>query len=90
MHNCETIKEYDMIVDVRSWREYQFGHISGCRCIPPDELAERMHELNPDDKIGIYCRSGARSKMVVEYLKTHGYDVTDLGGINQFVGCISY
>jgi sulfur-carrier protein adenylyltransferase/sulfurtransferase len=37
------------------------------------ELPQRMSELDPDDNLVIYCRSGARSRRVAEELLSGGY-----------------
>lgn len=42
--------------------------------IPTGELAERIHELDPDDAFVVYCRSGARSAWAVQLLQASGFE----------------
>jgi len=42
--------------------------------IPTREFAERYSELDPDEEIVIYCRSGARSARATALLLANGYD----------------
>jgi len=50
-----------VLVDVRQPEEYRAGHIPGARLVPLGELEARHGELEKDNKIVIYCRSGHRS-----------------------------
>ena len=58
------------ILDVRTVKEFNAGHIEGAVCIPHDQVADRLDEL-PSDKsqeIIFYCRSerlGRRRQEVV-------------------------
>lgn len=45
--------EYN-IVDVRSPREYERGHLPGARLIPLAELPQRLGELDPAKRTFIY------------------------------------
>jgi len=87
--NCENIGEFDTILDCRTPNEMANGTIQGATLIPIDQIQDRMLELNKDDTIAVYCRSGQRSGMVVNFLIQHGYNATNVGGINNFIGCIT-
>jgi len=45
--------EYNL-VDVRSPREYERGHLPGARLIPLGELPERLSELDPAKRTFAY------------------------------------
>lgn len=45
--------EYDL-VDVRSPREYERGHLPGARLIPLGELPQRLAELDPAKRTFTY------------------------------------
>ncbi len=45
-----------IVIDVRPEREYAAGHIAGARCIPIDELDQRVSDLPDDLEIVAYCR----------------------------------
>lgn len=74
-----------LIIDVREPGEYQDGHVSGAINLPASKLMGDLQELNDVDKnteIILYCRSGARSNVAMNILKTKGF--TNLtNGINQ-------
>lgn len=42
------------LVDVRTPREYEQGHLPGARLIPVGELAERLSELDPNKTTIVY------------------------------------
>ncbi|UCD96399.1 MAG: hypothetical protein JSV35_07920 [Candidatus Bathyarchaeota archaeon] len=50
-----------LLLDVRQPEEYRAGHIPGAMLIPLGELEARHGELEKNQKIIIYCRSGHRS-----------------------------
>jgi DNA-binding transcriptional ArsR family regulator/rhodanese-related sulfurtransferase len=45
-----------LLLDVRPRLEYEAGHLPHARCIPLDELPERLAELPTDALIVTYCR----------------------------------
>ena len=75
-----------VLLDVRSYDEFDEGHIEGATLIPVDELAERWSEIEEYDKILVYCRSGNRSVAASDILLDAGFqDVYNLlGGIGAW------
>ncbi len=71
-----------IIVDVRTKEEYAASHIRGSINIPYDEIDENI-ELDKAKKILVYCQSGNRSKKAFVSLTNIGYNVYDLGGIDD-------
>lgn len=61
-----------LVVDVREPHELRISKIGGTP-IPLGELPARVHELDPDRDIVVYCRSGARSAQAVAFLIDSGY-----------------
>ncbi|MEM7494765.1 MAG: rhodanese-like domain-containing protein [Myxococcota bacterium] len=60
------------VLDVREEREWQAGHIAGARLAP---LSQGLAEILPEDqgkKLVIMCKSGYRSRVVVEALIAEG------------------
>ena len=88
--NCDDLKQFDIVVDVRSPAEHQQSRIKGSKLMPMSELHLHINELAQFDKVAIYCRSGQRSNAVVQYLNSRGHAATNIGGINQFLGCLEY
>lgn len=65
-----------LLLDVRTPSEYAAGHIPRAINIPHDQLANNMTTLpaNKDRPIAVYCRSGRRSALALEWLRTQGYN----------------
>ncbi|WP_286264486.1 rhodanese-like domain-containing protein [Thalassotalea atypica] len=63
------------LLDVRSAKEYQAGHIKGALNISHSTLGEQLN-LMPQDKdqmVIVYCRSGRRAGIAEQLLKAKGY-----------------
>ena len=73
-----------VILDVRTQKEFDEGHIDGAILIPEYEVANRAEKELPDKDqlILVYCRSGRRSKIASQALVDLGYtNVKEFGGI---------
>lgn len=73
-----------IILDVRTQKEYDTGHIKDAVLIPYDQVSEEAEENLPDKEqtILVYCRSGNRSRQAAETLAELGYtDIREFGGI---------
>lgn len=70
------------IVDVRTKSEYDEGHLVGAINIPYDEI-DRNTNLDKDNVIFVYCKSGNRSGKAYSTLKSLGYTVYDLGAYSS-------
>ena len=70
------------LIDVREPYEVSISNIGG-KLIPINTIPSRINELNKEEEIIIYCRTGHRSENVVNYLRKHGFtNVKNLvGGI---------
>jgi len=44
-----------IVLDVRTQKEYDSGHIEGAILIPLDELESRLDELSNKDELLVYC-----------------------------------
>lgn len=84
LQNNKTIQ----LIDVRSREEYKEAHIPQSKNYPLDELAGIENKLkDKNQKLFVYCYSGARSKRACSLLNKMGYtDVTNIGGISQWTG----
>jgi adenylyltransferase/sulfurtransferase len=79
-------KEKFYLLDVREPYESRISTIGG-HIIPINDLPKRVNELNKDEDIIVYCRTGHRSNLAVKYLKdVEGFhNVKNLtGGINEW------
>ena len=78
-----------IILDVRTFEEYNERHIPGAICVPNESIGtEPIKELPQKDQlILVYCRSGRRSKEAAEKLAAMGYsNIYEFGGILDWTG----
>lgn len=77
----ELLEKGAIILDVRTQREWDNGHIKNSKHIPLDELKNRVGELKKLNKPVITCcASGARSAQAAEYLNLNNIIATNGGG----------
>ncbi len=62
-----------VVLDVRTVSEFNDGHIEGAINIPVDELANRLTELDKNNDLLVYCRTGNRSATAVGILEDAGF-----------------
>lgn len=75
------IKNDEVIVlDVRSRKEYEYGHIEGALSFPIEELRARLHEIPTGADVVAYCRGPycVFSDEAVRELRLHGFTITRL------------
>ena len=80
-----------IILDVRTYEEYNEGHVPGAICIPNETIGSEDLSALPDKNqlILVYCRSGNRSKQASEKLVRLGYtNIVEFGGIRDWTGDI--
>lgn len=69
------------VVDVRSEREWNIGHLIGSRNIPLSQLSRRFSEIPRDRPVIVYCANGQRSILAASRLAAAGYtNVAELTG----------
>jgi rhodanese-related sulfurtransferase len=81
-HDVEALQKTAGItlLDVRTPKEYENGHIDGFINIPLDELRSRLGELNKAQKIYATCQVGQRSYLACRILSQNGFDAFNLSG----------
>ncbi|WP_452227828.1 rhodanese-like domain-containing protein [Lacinutrix sp. MEBiC02404] len=76
------------LIDVRTPREYETGHISEAINIDfyANNFSLEFNKLNKDQAVYIYCRSGRRSSKASKKLEAMGFtEIYDLkGGILNY------
>ncbi len=72
------------LLDVRTQAEFDARHLDGALLIPVDELGSRIAEVPTGQPVVVYCRSGARSARAATMLREAGYEVHDLGSIDNW------
>ncbi|HWW52492.1 MAG TPA: rhodanese-like domain-containing protein [Acidimicrobiales bacterium] len=68
------------LLDVREPDEWQAGHAPAAHHVPMGEVAASTDQLPDGVDIVVICRSGGRSQKVAEFLRTQGYDASNLAG----------
>jgi len=70
-----------VLLDVREPDEVVFVRIPGSVHIPMGEIPGRLHELDPDKEIIVYCHLGVRSMHVANFLAQRDFaQVASLAG----------
>ncbi|KAF2117779.1 Rhodanese-like domain-containing protein [Lophiotrema nucula] len=86
-----TQEQKQYLVDVRTPAEFSTGPLPDAINIEyqhisqlPELLASEGQDLQKNDAITLYCRSGRRSGIALQTLKSLGYDnVRDIGGLEE-------
>ena len=71
------------LIDVRTPAEFAEGHLDGAINIPvelPTFMAQ-VNLLDPDADYLVYCRTGRRAEIAIEYMDTLGMTTTNLGSL---------
>ncbi len=70
-----------VLLDVRENEEVALARIAGSVHIPMGEVPARLHELDPDADIVVYCHHGMRSANVCGFLQQRDFhSVANLAG----------
>jgi rhodanese-related sulfurtransferase len=75
-----------LLLDVRETDEVAICRLGGALHVPMGDVPARLHELDPDREIVVYCHHGQRSASVVAFLERHDFaNVANLrGGIERW------
>lgn len=75
------------IIDVRSEKAYDSGHIPTAKSFPAGKIKDRLNEIPKNQYLIIYCTVGANAQIVSKILKRSGYKrYMNWGGISRWVG----
>ena len=74
------------VLDVREARELDVCRLEGALHIPMAQISVRTDELPTDQLLVVLCHHGARSQMIVDFLRSAGFDnaVNLDGGIDAW------
>ncbi len=67
-----------VLLDVRSAEEVAAASIDGARHVYVGELAQRIDDLDQNDRHTVMCGSGARATVAASVLLRHGFEAVDL------------
>ncbi|MFD2552549.1 rhodanese-like domain-containing protein [Bizionia sediminis] len=75
-----------VILDVRTKREWESGHIPGAMHIPLNTLPNRIETIKKLNKpVIVCCASGARSSKAAKYLNLQHINAINGGGWQQLL-----
>ena len=73
-----------VLLDTRTEKEFERGHVDGFINIPVDELRERVNELPKGKEIYLMCQSGLRSYVAYRILDQLGFSCYNFSGGYRF------
>ncbi|MBR9846469.1 MAG: rhodanese-like domain-containing protein [Algicola sp.] len=77
----EFLKNGAVVLDVRTEREWNQGHIENAVHIPLDDLKNRVDEVKSLNKpVIVCCESGVRSAKAAKFLNLNNIEATNGGG----------
>ena len=87
---CELLKRNASVtlVDVREPEEVEQARMEGSICIPLQNLTEGTQKLDvpKDQQVIVICRSGRRSSLAAEYLRSQGFQAVNMeGGMRDWI-----
>ena len=72
------------VVEVRTQDEWNRGHLEGALHIEWQDILQLSSDINKDEKIYLYCRSGNRSGKATKILEDAGYiNVINAGSLQE-------
>ncbi len=87
----EAVKELQdqsdvVLLDVREPWERETSRIEPSLHIPMGDIPGRVQELDPDDRVIVYCHHGVRSMSVTAWLRQQGFEHAQsmAGGIDRW------
>lgn len=67
------LKKGMVLLDVRSNKEYENGHIPGAVHVPLSDIGDKIKKLKKDKDLVVYCRTGNQSIWAIKRLMGMGY-----------------
>ncbi len=62
-----------VLLDIRTDKEYEHGHIPGSVHIPLSDIGDKIKKLKKDKELVVYCQNGSRSIWAIKRLMGMGY-----------------
>lgn len=69
-----------LLLDVRTPKEFEAGHIAGAVNIEVDELRSRLEQIPRNRDVAVYCQVGQRGYLAARILRQHGFAAANIGG----------
>jgi phage shock protein E len=73
-----------VLIDVRTPAEFAEGHLDGAINMPVElpTFTAQVALLDPNLDYLVYCRTGRRAEIAIEYMDTLGFTTTNLGSVD--------
>jgi len=68
------------LIDVRSAPEFKQGYIKNAKLIPVNTLQARVQDIAKDKPVLLYCASGGRSAMALQFMLSQGFNAKHIAG----------
>lgn len=75
-----------MVIDVRTEEEFNDGHADGAINISVSDIATAKMSVDFEEKVEVYCASGARALAAKEILEKRGFTNVDLYNDGKYRG----
>lgn len=90
--SCEQLHQFlakgAQLIDVRSTMEFNQGALNGAINLPINTIQSCVESIDKSKPVLLYCRSGARSGMVQQFLISLGFkDVYNIGSYTRYAFC---
>ena len=90
--SCEQLQQLlekgAQLIDVRSVMEFNQGALNGAINLPINTIQQNTDSIDQSKPVLLYCRSGARSGMVKNFLVSIGFqDVYNIGSYTRYAFC---
>lgn len=80
-HVKQYLEQGAVILDVRSQKEWDVGHIEGSMHVPLDHLTDKVGDIKRLDKpVIVCCESGVRAAKAAKFLNLNNIKATNGGG----------
>jgi len=80
----DAVKQGAVIIDVRTPKEYQQGHVATAQNIPIEVITKTLASIPKGKEIVVYCASGNRSGTVANILRQNGWMVYNVATQKDF------
>ncbi len=82
---AEALPANTMLIDVRTPAEFAEGHLDGAVNIPVElpTFTAQVDLLDPDMDYLVYCRTGRRADVAIQYMAPLGFTTTNLGSLED-------
>ncbi len=80
----KAVEQGAVIMDVRTIKEYQQGHIESAINIPVEEISKSLARVPKKRVLVVYCQSGSRSSYAAKILTKNGWTVYDVATQSEF------